>query len=321
QLTKKYGDIVGTTMGSMKVVTVNGMRLFKEVLVNQGENFLERPDIPSELFSKIGPNLGPSAKPMTHGSLQAGEYLSLQGLPPPWQHPCSHLQGFGLQTDRNPFDPQFTLTNAVANVICSLVFGNRFDYHDEDFQKLLKLMYETVMLHGTITAQLYSSFPSIMKFLPGAHQTILKNWELLKSYMKEQINKHKEDWNPSESRDYIDSYLQEIARVQAEIDAVIGQARQPVLEDRNNMPYTNAVIHEVQRKANIIPFNVPRMAVKDTTVDGFFIPKGTILMANITSVMFDENEWETPDTFNPEHFLKDGKFWKRDSFVAFSIGK
>ena len=52
-----------------------------------------------------------------------------------------------------------------------------------------------------------------MKFLPGAHQTISKNWKWFKNYMAEQIKKHKEDWNPSESRDYIDSYLQEIAKV------------------------------------------------------------------------------------------------------------
>ncbi|NXN94172.1 CP2J2 protein, partial [Rhinopomastus cyanomelas] len=85
--------------------------------------------------------------------------------------------------------------------------------------------------------------------------------------------------------------------------------------------YTNAVIHEVQRIGNIIPFNVPRMAVKDTTVDGFFIPKGTIMLANLSSVMFDKNEWETPNTFNPEHFLKDGKFQKREAFMPFSLGK
>jgi len=37
--------------------------------------------------------------------------------------------------------------------------------------------------------------------------------------------------------------------------------------------------------------------------------------------MFDKDEWETPDSFNPEHFLKDGQFWKRESFMPFSIGK
>jgi len=69
------------------------------------------------------------------------------------------------------------------------------------------------------------------------------------------------------------------AHVQAEIDAVIGQARQPALEDRNNMPYTNAVIHEVQRKGNIIPFNVPRQAVKDTVLAGFRVAKVTPILS------------------------------------------
>ncbi|XP_027734913.1 cytochrome P450 2J2-like [Empidonax traillii] len=52
--TKKYGDIFGMSMGSMKLVVVNRMKLLKDVLVNQGENFLERPEMPMEMFSKIG---------------------------------------------------------------------------------------------------------------------------------------------------------------------------------------------------------------------------------------------------------------------------
>ncbi|OXB55018.1 hypothetical protein ASZ78_003710 [Callipepla squamata] len=111
------------------------------------------------------------------------------------------------------------------------------------------------------------------------------------------------------------------ARVQAEINAVIGQSRQPALEDRNNMPYTNAVIHEVQRKGNIIPFNLPRQAVKDTVLAGFHLPKGTIIIPHVYSVMLDKREWETPLSFNPEHFLKDGQFWRREAFMPFSIGK
>lgn len=39
------------------------------------------------------------------------------------------------------------------------------------------------------------------------------------------------------------------------------------------MPYTNAVIHEVQRMADIIPLNVPREVTADTTLAGYHLPK------------------------------------------------
>jgi len=45
-------------------------------------------------------------------------------------------------------------------------------------------------------------------------------------------------------------------------------------------------------------------------------------MPILHSVLFDENEWETPYKFNPGHFLdKEGKFVRRDAFMPFSAGK
>ncbi|KAL1776758.1 cytochrome P450 2J3-like [Sigmodon hispidus] len=117
----------------------------------------------------------------------------------------------------------------------------------------------------------------------------------------------------------VDSEVQE--KVQAEIDRVIGHGRQPRTADREAMPYTNAVIHEVQRMGNIIPLNVPREVTADSTLAGFHLPKGTMVLTNLTALHRDPKEWATPDTFNPEHFLENGQFKKRESFLPFSMGK
>lgn len=61
--------------------------------------------------------------------------------------------------------------------------------------------------------------------------------------------------------------------VQKELDAVLGPSQLICYEDRKNLPYTNAVIHEIQRYSCIAPVGVPRQCVKDTTLLGLPVPK------------------------------------------------
>ncbi|NXU47176.1 CP2W1 protein, partial [Turnix velox] len=92
-------------------------------------------------------------------------------------------------------------------------------------------------------------------------------------------------------------------------------------EDRKRMPYTNAVIHEVQRFISLVP-NFPRCTAVDTHFKGYFIPKGTMVIPLLTSVLLDKTQWETPYDFNPNHFLDaDGNFVKSPAFVPFSTGR
>uniref|UniRef100_A0A8C6TD67 Cytochrome P450 2K1-like n=1 Tax=Neogobius melanostomus TaxID=47308 RepID=A0A8C6TD67_9GOBI len=106
-------------------------------------------------------------------------------------------------------------------------------------------------------------------------------------------------------------------QVHDELNSVVG-SRQICVEDRKNLPYTDAVIHETQRLANI-PLSIPHKTSRDVTFQGYFIKKDTVVIPLLTSVLYDESEWESPHTFNPSHFLdKDGKFMKRDAFLPFS---
>uniref|UniRef100_A0A9L0KD03 Cytochrome P450 n=1 Tax=Equus asinus TaxID=9793 RepID=A0A9L0KD03_EQUAS len=107
-----------------------------------------------------------------------------------------------------------------------------------------------------------------------------------------------------------------------EVDEVIGQARRPEMGDQARMPFTMAVVHEVQRFGDIIPLGVAHMTSRDIEVQGFLIPKGTTLITNLSSVLKDETVWKKPFRFHPEHFLDaQGRFVKQEAFMPFSAGR
>ncbi|KAJ8362802.1 hypothetical protein SKAU_G00116330 [Synaphobranchus kaupii] len=110
-------------------------------------------------------------------------------------------------------------------------------------------------------------------------------------------------------------------QVQEELSQIIGE-REPRLEDRRNLPYTDAVIHEIQRWAHVVPISNFYSTSCDVTFQGHFIKKGTMVIPLLMSVLQDEEEWETPHSFNPGHFLDEkGCFIRRDAFMPFSAGR
>ena len=61
-------------------------------------------------------------------------------------------------------------------------------------------------------------------------------------------------------------------QVQEELSREIG-SRKVQVEDRKNLPFTDAVIHETQRLASILPIAVPHKTSQDITFQGHFIKK------------------------------------------------
>lgn len=88
------------------------------------------------------------------------------------------------------------------------------------------------------------------------------------------------------------------------------------------MPYVEAVLHEVLRFCNIVPLGIFRATSQDASVNGYSIPKGTMVITNLYSVHFDEKYWSDPGVFSPQRFLdSNGNFVRREAFLPFSLGQ
>ncbi|XP_053164648.1 cytochrome P450 2J2-like [Hemicordylus capensis] len=110
-------------------------------------------------------------------------------------------------------------------------------------------------------------------------------------------------------------------KVHKEIEDVFGSSRLICYQDRKKLPYISAVIHEIQRFKYIFFYGLARQTTKDVNMCGVHIPKGTIIVPDLRSVLLDSEHWETPEEFNPNHFLdKDGEFVAREEFLAFGAG-
>ncbi|XP_071490918.1 cytochrome P450 1A1-like [Diadema antillarum] len=114
------------------------------------------------------------------------------------------------------------------------------------------------------------------------------------------------------------------AEVHREIDAVVGQNRTPTLDDRAKLPFTQACITEVMRHATVVPFSIPHSTTEDTVLDGFYVPKDTVVFVNLHSAHHDETIWSEPEIFKPRRFITaDGglDLDKKNRVIPFSVGR
>ncbi|KAM4034948.1 cytochrome P450 2G1-like [Anomaloglossus baeobatrachus] len=374
---KQYGPVFTVWFGNSPVVVLCGYEVVKDALVNHSHRFGDRGHLP--ISSRLSKGHGIIA---TNGDVWkttrrfAVTTLRNFGMGKRSMEERVQEEAFYLlksidATCGEAFNPHTVLGCAVNNIINLVVFGKRWDYDDKTFLKLLNI---TNNLFNFVRAPLgvaYSAFERIMKHLPGRHQTIFQECEVMMSFIKEEVESHRKTLNPDSPRDLIDCFLirankeDEIScgefnednlvvsafelftagtettmntlqfslllmiqyphiqeKVQKELDIVIGPTRMPGISHRIQMPYTNAVVHEIMRYVDIVPMALAHKVSEDTFFRGFMIPKGTTVLPILSSVLADPDCWKTPYDFNPENFLdQNGLFCTHDAWMPFSAGK
>ncbi|XP_065602376.1 cytochrome P450 2C9-like [Cyrtonyx montezumae] len=377
KLSEKYGPVFSVQLGPTPVVVLSGYEVVKEALIDRGDEFAARGHMP--IGDRANKGLG-IVFSNNEEWLQVRRFalttlrnfgMGKRSIEERIQEEAEHLLEEITKTNRMPFDPTFKLSCAVSNVICSIVFGKRFDYKDKKFLSLMNNMNNVFEMMNSRWGQLYQMFSSILDYLPGPHNNIFKEIDAVKAFVAEEVKLHQASLDPSAPQDFIDCFLSKMQeekdnpkshfhmknlitstfdlfiagtettsttvryglllllkypkiqeKVQEEIDRIVGRSRRPCVADRTQMPYTDAVVHEIQRFIALIPTSVPRAVTKDIHFRDYVIPKGTTVYPLLSSVLYDGKEFPNPTEFNPGHFLNhNGTFRKSEFFIPFSAGK
>nr|XP_055111039.1 cytochrome P450 2C9 isoform X2 [Symphalangus syndactylus] len=317
-LSKVYGPVFTLYFGLKRVVVLHGYEAVKEALIDLGEEFSGRGHFPLAERANRGFGIvfsnGKRWKEIRRFSLMTLRNFGMgkRSIEDRVQEEARCLVEELRKTKASPCDPTFILGCAPCNVICSIIFQKRFDYKDQQLLNLMEKLNENIRIVSTPWIQEKQNQQSeftIENLVITATDLLGAGTETTSTTLRYALLlllKHPEV----------------TAKAQEEIERVIGRNRSPCMQDRGHMPYTDAVVHEVQRYIDLIPTNLPHAVTCDVKFRNYLIPKGTTILTSLTSVLHDNKEFPNPEVFDPRHFLDGGgNFKKSNYFMPFSAGK
>ncbi|XP_041916413.1 cytochrome P450 2D14-like isoform X1 [Alosa sapidissima] len=375
KIARRYGNVYSLFLGKRPAVMLHGLQAVREALMMQATDFAGRPqglminhvtDSKGLIMADYGVEWREHRRFVlsTMRNFGLGKVTMEQRILEETAVICSHLE----KNKDTPINPQVLIHSAASNIICSVLFGTRYEYEDKVLSFIVNSFKENAEVANSAWAVIYDTLP-MLRSLPLPFQKVFKNYDALKKHTRGIVVEHKQTRVPGEPRDVIDCYLDEMEKrgtmgscldeerlvmllldlhfagtdtssntlltaflylttyrdaqvlCQQEIDSVLGERPDVSYNDRHQMPFVMATIHEIQRLANIAPLGVFHAATRSTSLMGYHIPQDTLVITNLTSVLYDESQWERPFEFYPAHFLNNrGEFVKPEAFLAFSAG-
>ncbi|KAM8953737.1 cytochrome P450 2G1-like [Pelodytes ibericus] len=213
ELSKQYGPVFTLYLGPQPAVVVCGYQAVKEALVEHSESFSGRAELPIVDLTSQGFGIafsnGERWKELRRFSLTTLRNFGVgkRSIEERILEEVQHLLEVFRETQGSLFSPAFLIRRSVSNVICSVMFGRRFEYTDQKLQKLLDLIEENLRRVDNIWVQLYNFLPSILSMLPGPHHRLRENYQAQMQYVDEIVQEHETTLDTDNPRDYIDSFL------------------------------------------------------------------------------------------------------------------
>ena len=189
RLSQKYGDVMEVRIGTMPVLVLSGLDTIKQALVKQGEDFMGRPDLHSFQYISNGQSLAFS--PDSGEVWKARRKLAQNALktfsiaPSPTSSSTCLLEEhvskeadylvtkfLQLMDEEKSFDLNRYLVVSVANIICAICFGKRYDHNDQELLSLVNLSNE---FGDVAAAGNPADFIPVLQYLPSRTMQLFKD--------------------------------------------------------------------------------------------------------------------------------------------------
>uniref|UniRef100_A0A8C7RWG6 Cytochrome P450 1A n=2 Tax=Oncorhynchus mykiss TaxID=8022 RepID=A0A8C7RWG6_ONCMY len=224
QLRMQYGDVFQMRMGSLVVVVLSGYATIRQALVRQGEAFAGRPDLftfsavangTSMTFSE---KYGPAwvlHKKLCKNALRSFSQAMPRGPDTTClleEHVCAEAAGMveaiwelSEASEGLGLDPVVPLVTSVANVVCALCFGKRYDYNDKEFLTIVHINNEVLRIFAA--GNMADFFP-VFRYLPSPSlRKMVQHISRMNSFMEHNIEEHLETFDKDCIRDITDALI------------------------------------------------------------------------------------------------------------------
>ncbi|XP_033115782.1 cytochrome P450 2F5-like [Anneissia japonica] len=262
KLVKKYGPIYSVKMGSRKVVVLNGCQVIREAFVKKGRQFAGRPHW---MLSKLNGGRGiANHQPTTHWReirKFSSNILRTFGdrhskMEAKINQEVSYFMQDLHKASSQPADLRHAVQKMVSNVICSICFGERFQYGDQQFKNLI---HHVDVFFQNIDSKSATNFLPFLWYLPmKANTAVDDTYKLIMQFVEERIESHLKTYDPEEPRDFIDLFIKANAESQ---------------------PRENGGVEEVQALYNLND-------LKYIVIDLFFGGTETVIAAIMWSLVY-----------------------------------
>uniref|UniRef100_A0A8C5PT37 Cytochrome P450 n=1 Tax=Leptobrachium leishanense TaxID=445787 RepID=A0A8C5PT37_9ANUR len=218
KLRNEYGNIYSLQVFSENIVVLNGYDAVKEGFVTKSDDTSGRP--PTPIFDHNGFNNGIAFSNYNkHWKERRRFTLSIlrdfgmgkKSIGERVREEAGYLCAAFQEKRGCAFDPFILLNNAVSNVISSIIFGDRFEYNDKKFRKMIGMLREMFEMESGFMPQLYKIFPWLLN-TPGPHQKLFTLQRKYMDFLREIIQEHRETWDPNIRRDFIDAFFEEMEK-------------------------------------------------------------------------------------------------------------